>query len=141
MSHILVSSVRYKYLLQCADPNFPGVYARVSKAFDWIEYAACRGSQYAAEAGFDCANASYNGSSLGGGSSGGSGSNGGTPQSSPSPPSPSPPTPTPPTPTPPSGGDTAWPTFSPTTDDHYWNNQDDDYWVGNQDDYYYDDWW
>ena len=126
MSNIFVSSVRYKSYPQCADPNFPGVYARLSKAYKWIEYEACKGSQYAAEAGFDCANASYNGSSLGGGSSSGSGS-GGNPQSSPSPPSPSPPTPTPP-----SGGDTAWPTWTPTTDDHYWNNQDD---------YYYDDWW
>ncbi len=38
----------------CANANFPGVYARVSSAYDWIEATACEGSDYANEAGFDC---------------------------------------------------------------------------------------
>lgn len=43
----------------CASDHFPGVYARVSKAFNWIERQVCNeNEQYASEAGFDCANAS-----------------------------------------------------------------------------------
>ncbi len=38
----------------CANANFPGVYARVSSAFDWIETTACEKSEYAFEAWFDC---------------------------------------------------------------------------------------
>jgi hypothetical protein len=43
----------------CADPKFPGVYARVSKAYDWIACEVCRENrEFAEEAGFDCDNAS-----------------------------------------------------------------------------------
>lgn len=38
----------------CASRHFPGVYARVSKAHEWIKEGVCKGSEYAAEAGFDC---------------------------------------------------------------------------------------
>ena len=40
--------------ISCASDVFPGVYARVSRAYDWITEEVCRGSDYAAEAGFDC---------------------------------------------------------------------------------------
>jgi trypsin len=40
--------------------HFPGVYARVSKAQEWIASEVCKeNQQYATEAGFDCANASF----------------------------------------------------------------------------------
>ncbi len=43
----------------CADPKFPGVYAHVSKAYDWIACEVCRENrEFAEEAGFDCDNAS-----------------------------------------------------------------------------------
>jgi len=38
----------------CASEHFPGVYARVSSAYDWIESEICKGSNYASEAGFNC---------------------------------------------------------------------------------------
>ncbi|KAL7524475.1 hypothetical protein ACHAWF_000964 [Thalassiosira exigua] len=38
----------------CAHPRFPGVYARVSRAHPWIEREVCKGSDYAAQAGFVC---------------------------------------------------------------------------------------
>ena len=38
----------------CALDPFPGVYARVSHAYEWIQTEVCKGSQYASEAGFDC---------------------------------------------------------------------------------------
>ena len=38
----------------CANRNFPGVYARVSRAHVWIEAEVCGRSVFAAEAGFDC---------------------------------------------------------------------------------------
>lgn len=44
----------------CAAPDFPGVYARISRAYSWIEHEVCKGSQYASEAGFDCSNTEFN---------------------------------------------------------------------------------
>ncbi len=38
----------------CAIDQFPGVYARVSQAYDWIQSEVCKGSDYASDAGFDC---------------------------------------------------------------------------------------
>ena len=38
----------------CAANQFPGVYAHVSQAYDWIQSEVCKGSNYASEAGFDC---------------------------------------------------------------------------------------
>jgi len=39
----------------CASDHFPGVYARVSRAYSWIEREVCKENrQYATEAGFNC---------------------------------------------------------------------------------------
>jgi trypsin len=41
----------------CASPDFPGVYAKVSEAYDWIESTICSDSesrQHAIDAGFGC---------------------------------------------------------------------------------------
>ncbi|KAL3777867.1 hypothetical protein ACHAW5_003393 [Stephanodiscus triporus] len=38
----------------CASDQFPGVYARVSQAYEWIQSEVCKGSNYASGAGFDC---------------------------------------------------------------------------------------
>jgi trypsin len=38
----------------CAIDQYPGVYAHVSQAYDWIQSEICKGSLYASEAGFDC---------------------------------------------------------------------------------------
>ena len=40
--------------LGCAFDSFPGVYAQVSRAYDWIQSEVCEKSGYASEAGFDC---------------------------------------------------------------------------------------
>jgi len=42
--------------IDCAHPDFPGVYSRISRAYDWIEREVCRGSRYAADGGFECGN-------------------------------------------------------------------------------------
>jgi trypsin len=38
----------------CGSDDFPGVYARVSQAYNWIQEEVCKGSSYASAAGFDC---------------------------------------------------------------------------------------
>jgi len=38
----------------CASEHFPGVYARMSRAYPWIETSVCEGSRFASEAGFNC---------------------------------------------------------------------------------------
>ena len=42
------------YGIGCGAVQFPGVYARVSHAYKWIQSEVCEGSGYASEAGFDC---------------------------------------------------------------------------------------
>merc|ERR1719183_980186 len=68
----------------CASEHFPGVYARISRSYNWIEDEVCNRSNYASDAGFNC-----------------SGSSAGL---TPTPPSPNPPSPSPPSPSPPSSG-------------------------------------
>jgi len=49
------------WMIDCAG-NFPGVYARVSKGYAWIESEVCaRSNEYACEAGFNCGNCDENG--------------------------------------------------------------------------------
>jgi secreted trypsin-like serine protease len=43
---------------RCAVDPFPGVYARVSHAYEWIQTEVCNGSEYASDAGFDCSSIS-----------------------------------------------------------------------------------
>ena len=40
--------------LGCADADFPGIYARISQVYGWIEDSVCTYSSYAPESGFDC---------------------------------------------------------------------------------------
>jgi len=64
----------------CASRDFPGVYARVSRAYSWIEREVCKGSDYASEAGFDCGSnggSNNSGSSNSGSSNSGSGNTSG----------------------------------------------------------------
>ena len=42
----------------CALDPFPGVYARISHAYEWIQTEVCNGSESASEAGFDCSSVS-----------------------------------------------------------------------------------
>ena len=93
----------------CASEHFPGVYARISRSFNWIEDEVCSRSNYASDAGFNC-----------------SGSGGSTP----TPPSPNPPSPSPPSPSPPSSGSGGGSTDDYVDDDLY-NYLLDTFGVGN----------
>jgi len=97
----------------CASEHFPGVYARVSRSYNWIEDEVCSRSSYASDAGFNC-----------------SGSGGSTPTPpSPNPPSPNPPSPSPPSPSPPSSGSGGGSTDD--VDDDLYNYLLDTFGVGN----------
>ena len=54
-SDLLVGIVSWGVV--CLD-QFPNVYSRVSRGYDWIQSAVCNGSVYASEAGFDCSSVS-----------------------------------------------------------------------------------
>ncbi len=54
-SDLLVGIVSWGIV--CLD-QFPNVYSRVSRGYDWIQSAVCNGSVYASEAGFDCSSVS-----------------------------------------------------------------------------------
>jgi len=92
----------------CASEHFPGVYARISRSYNWIEDEVCSRSNYASDAGFNC------------------GSGGSTP----TPPSPNPPSPSPPSPSPPSSGSGGGSTDDYVDDDLY-NYLLDTFGVGN----------
>jgi secreted trypsin-like serine protease len=42
------------WAIRCTINKFPSLYARVSRAYDWIQGEVCKGSSYTSEAGFDC---------------------------------------------------------------------------------------
>ena len=42
----------------CASADFPGIYARISQVYDWIENEVCSYSSFASEAGFNCGSVS-----------------------------------------------------------------------------------
>ncbi len=51
----------------CASVDFPGIYARISQVYEWVENEVCTYSSYASEAGFNCGSVS---TGIGNGSAG-----------------------------------------------------------------------